>query len=489
MNNSFSRVPVVTISRRGAERIRAGHVWVYRSDVVNAEGVSPGAVVLVQEEGASAGQSHGGRRALIRAEGIARATRTSSEKNVRPTRELGGRGRPPHTLGTAFYSTASEIAIRMISPKPVNDVEQLVRERIRAAVTYRERFVQNTNAFRVIFSEGDFLPGLIVDKYNDILSLQVLTQAWDPEPMRNVFLSELQDALNPRAIVERVDPRVRRLEQLPEKESGIVWQKPNLTHDVVPSRFSGEEPAVLGQAAGSSSFRSAALLGMTSGERDSTTEPAVHPATQTEFHMNGVRFLYDALGGQKTGAFLDQRENYAAAEKYARGEALDVFTYQGGFALHLARSCEKVSGVDSSRPALEAADQNAGLNGREIEWIEANAFDLLRDYSDAGRKYDTIVLDPPAFAKSRQNRETAIRGYKELNLRALKMLRPGGILVTCSCSYHVSAADLLEVLASAALDSHRNLRILENRGQAQDHPNVLGVPETAYLKCLISVVS
>ena len=228
---------------------------------------------------------------------------------------------------------------------------------------------------------------------------------------------------------------------------------------------------------------------MTSAEEIDPRELPVAPKLQTEFHMNGVRFLYDALGGQKTGAFLDQRENYAAAEKYARGEALDVFTYQGGFALHLARTCDKVTGVDSSRPALEAADQNAALNGCEIEWIEANAFDLLRDYSDSGRKYDTIVLDPPAFAKSRQNRETAIRGYKELNLRALKMLRPGGILVTCSCSYHVSAADLLEVLASAALDSHRNLRILENRGQAQDHPNVLGVPETAYLKCLISVVS
>jgi 23S rRNA (cytosine1962-C5)-methyltransferase len=204
--------------------------------------------------------------------------------------------------------------------------------------------------------------------------------------------------------------------------------------------------------------------------------------------MNGVRFVYEALGGQKTGAFLDQRENYAAATRYARGEALDVFCYQGGFALHLARTCDKVTGVDSSRPALEAAEQNAALNGREIEWIEANAFDLLRDYSDAGKRYDTIVLDPPAFAKSRQNRETALRGYKELNLRALKMLRPGGILVTCSCSYHVSGVDLMEVLASAAQDSHRIIRILENRGQAKDHPSVLGIPETAYLKCIIAIV-
>ena len=487
---SHTEGPTVVISRRGADRIRAGHVWVYRSDVVKAEGVQPGAVALVQED---------------RGRG-ARATRALSDKNVRSTQVTAGRGRPfdsrpsvgrsgqapPHTFGSAFYSTASEIAIRMISPKPVTDIDQLVRERIRAALAYRECFVQNTNAYRVIFSEGDFLPGLIVDKYNDILSLQVLTQAWDPEPMRKVFLSELQDALQPRAIVERVDPRVRKLEQLPEKESGIVWQSDNPklpNQDVIPNRFSGEEPAVPEQAAGSSSFRSAPLLGMTSGEGIDLREIAIPSKTQTEFHMNGVRFLYDALGGQKTGAFLDQRENYAAAEKYARGDALDVFTYQGGFALHLARSCDKVTGVDSSRPALEAADHNAALNGRDIEWIEANAFDLLRDYSDSGRKYDTIVLDPPAFAKSRQNRETATRGYKELNLRALKMLRPGGILVTCSCSFHVSAADLLEVLASAALDSHRIVRILENRGQSKDHPNVLGVPETAYLKCLISAVS
>jgi 23S rRNA (cytosine1962-C5)-methyltransferase len=204
--------------------------------------------------------------------------------------------------------------------------------------------------------------------------------------------------------------------------------------------------------------------------------------------MNGVRFLYDALEGQKTGAFLDQRENYAAAAQHARGEALDVFCYQGGFALHLANSCSRVTGVDSSRPALEMAEKNAGLNGREIEWIEANAFDLLRDYSDAGKQYDCIVLDPPAFAKSRQNLGTAMRGYKELNLRALKMLRPGGILVTCSCSYHVSAGDLLETVSSAALDSHRILRLLENRGQAKDHPIVIGIPETAYLKCLIALV-
>jgi 23S rRNA (cytosine1962-C5)-methyltransferase len=361
----------------------------------------------------------------------------------------------------------------MISPKPVDDVDQLVRDRIRAAIGYRERFVTNTNAYRVIFSEGDFLPGLIVDRYNDLLSLQVLTQAWDSEAMRRVFVSELNEALKPVAIVERVDARVRKLEQLEGKESGVIYLDSTHGPDLAgrggqalqnPSTAAGETPVAPESVSGSPKFT-------------------------TEFQMNGVRFHYDALGGQKTGAFLDQRENYAAAERYARGEALDVFTYQGAFALHLARACEKVTGVDSSRPALEAAEQNAGLNRREIEWIEANAFDLLRDYSDAGRKYDAVVLDPPAFAKSRQNRETAIRGYKELNLRALKMLRPGGILVTCSCSYHVSAADLIEVVASAGQDSHRIVRVLENRGQSKDHPTVLGIPETAYLKCLISCVS
>ena len=416
-------LPVVTVSRRGADRLRSGHVWVYRSDVVEANGVPPGSLVAIIED-----QRRGTRAAL----------------------------------GTAFYSTASEIAVRMVSPAPVHDIVQLVRDRIRAAMAYRERFVHDSNAYRVVFSEGDFLPGLVVDRYNDILSFQVLTQAWDPEPMRRLFLSELHAVLNPRAIVERVDPRVRKLEQLPEKDSGIAWS--NSGGAAIQSALSGEEAA-------------------------DPTPKAVPHHTRTEFQMNGVRFVCDPLGGQKTGAFLDQRENYAAAAQYAKGEALDVFTYQGGFALHLARTCESVTGVDSSRPALEAADENAALNGLEIEWIEANAFDLLRDYSDAGKKYDTIVLDPPAFAKSRQKRETALRGYKELNLRALKMLRPGGILVTCSCSYHISATDLQEVLASAALDSHRIVRILENRGQAKDHPSVLGIPETAYLKCLISHVS
>jgi 23S rRNA (cytosine1962-C5)-methyltransferase len=386
-------LPVVKVSRRGASRLQDGHVWVYRSDIsVNA--VPPGALVSVADE----------------------------------------RGK---VLGTALYSSSSQIAIRMISPDPVDDLDSLLRERIQAAIAYRERVVRDTDAYRVVFSEADFLPGLIVDRYNDLLSLQVLTQAMDAERMRHTVVSELSERLKPVAIVERVDPRVRELEQLPPRSSGLLQ-----------------------------------------GEKSSTV-----------FSMNGVRFQYDALQGQKTGAFLDQRENYAAAAQYGRGVALDVFCYQGGFALHLAPHCTKVTGVDSSRPALEMAEQNAALNGQEIEWIEGNAFDLLKDYAGTGRQYDTIVLDPPAFAKSKRTLDTALRGYKEVNLRALKMLRPGGILVTCSCSYHVSLADFVAVLASAAADAHKTVRVVEMRGQANDHPIMLNVPETNYLKAIVVNVS
>jgi 23S rRNA (cytosine1962-C5)-methyltransferase len=386
--------PTVTVAPRGASRLKDGHVWVYRSDIVSAGESAPGSLVSVTDH----------------------------------------RGQ---FLGSALYSSSSQIAIRLISHDPVADLPALLRQRVADALSYRQPFVHDTNAYRLIFSEADFLPGLIVDRYNDILSLQVLTQAMDAQIVRTAVLSELTERLQPASIVERVDPRVRQLEELPP-------------------RFSG---------------------------------PLQGDKTSTIFAMNGIQFKFEALEGQKTGAFLDQRENYAAAAHYAHGEALDVFCYQGGFALHVARRCSHVIGVDSSRPALEVADQNASLNQREIEWIEANAFDLLKDYSVSGQRYDTIVLDPPAFAKSKRELDAAMRGYKELNLRALKMLRPGGILVTCSCSYHVSSADFLAMLADAARDAHRNLRLIESRGQARDHPVLLNVPETAYLKCLIVSVS
>jgi len=392
-------VPIVKVSPRGASRLKDGHVWVYRSDIVSADGVPPGSLVTVQDH----------------------------------------RGQ---ILGTALYSSSSQIAIRVISHEPVADLKSLLRQRVADAIAHRERMVRDSDAYRVIFSEADFLPGLIVDRYNDIVSMQVLTQAMDAEMVRETLVSELTERLQPISVVERVDPRVRQLEDLPPRDSGLVR-----------------------------------------GEKASTI-----------FTMNGVQFHFDALEGQKTGAFLDQRENYAAAAQYAHGSALDVFCYQGGFALHLARSCSQVAGVDSSRPALEVADLNAALNRRdqsqpEIEWIEANAFDLLKDYSSSGQRYDTIVLDPPAFAKTKRDLEAALRGYKELNLRALKMLRPGGTLVTCSCSYHVSQADFIGMLAAAALDARRTLRLAEVRGQAKDHPVLLNVPETAYLKCIIAIVN
>jgi 23S rRNA (cytosine1962-C5)-methyltransferase len=387
-------LPVVKVSRKGANRLNDGHVWVYRSDIVTVDGIVPACLVGVADE----------------------------------------RGK---FLGTALYSGASQIAIRMLSKEAISDFDGLLRKRLQEAISYRERVVRDTDAYRIVFSEADFLPGLIVDRYNDLLSLQVLTQAMDPEAVRRVIVSELTERLKPAAIAERVDPRVRELEQLPARSSSLLQ-----------------------------------------GEQRTTV-----------FSMNGVHFYYEAFGGQKTGAFLDQRENYAAAAQYGHGEALDVFCYHGGFALHLAEHCSKVTAVDSSRPALEVADRNAALNGREIEWIEANAFDLLRDYASAGQHFDTVVLDPPAFAKSKSNLATALRGYKELNLRALKMLRPGGILVTCSCSYHVSPADFLEMVTQAARDMHRNLRVVENRTQAKDHPILLTVPETTYLKCIILAVS
>ena len=217
--------------------------------------------------------------------------------------------------------------------------------------------------------------------------------------------------------------------------------------------------------------------------------PGSEPLLQTQFQVNGLRFHYDAGAGQKTGAFLDQRWNYKAAEQHAHGEALDVFTYQGGFALHLARRCKQVTGVDVSRSALEVAERNLEANrstlSAEVEWIEANAFELLREWSDAGSSFDTIVLDPPAFAKSKRATESAIRGYKELTLRAIKMLRPGGTLVTCSCSHHVSMAEFTQLTAAASVDAGKRVQLLERHGATPDHPHVLSIPETEYLKCLI----
>jgi 23S rRNA (cytosine1962-C5)-methyltransferase len=395
--SSSANAAVVIVSLRGAARLRAGHVWVYRSDLAKQVEAPAGALVQVRDE----------------------------------------RGRK---LGSALYSSASQIAIRMISADEISEDEltALISERINCAVGFRQQVVHNSDSCRLIFSEADLLPGLIVDKYNDVLSLQMLTQAFDRSDVRETVIGSLRRNFPEASILERVEPRIRELEQLPARETQLLR-----------------------------------------GDRSSTI-----------FTANGVRFYYDGLSGQKTGAFLDQRENYAAAERWAQGQALDCFTYQGGFALQLARVCDSVAALDVSRPALEVAEQNEVLNKSrhrcgEIEWIEANAFDLLKDYAGAGRQYDTIVLDPPAFAKTRRAVPTALNGYKELNLRALKMLRPGGTLITCSCSFHVSEAEVLEMLGSAAADAGRRVRVLEKRGAAADHPVLLNVPETAYLKCII----
>jgi 23S rRNA (cytosine1962-C5)-methyltransferase len=347
-------------------------------------------------------------------------------------------------LASALSSSTSQIALRVISREPVaeDDVARIVRERIASAVAYRRRFVNDTDAYRVVFSEADGLPGLIIDKYRDVFSVQALTQAMNREDIREATLASLRSEYGDGiSVFERVDARIRRLEALPDAESHLLY---------------GEHSA-------------------------------------TDFEMNRLVFHFDGNAGQKTGAFLDQRENYIAVAKYAHGRALDVFTYQGGFALHLARVCEQVTGVDVSRVTLEQAERNEKANSAqmkcgEIEWIEADAFELLKDYSTQGEMYDTIVLDPPAFAKTKKAVEKALTGYKEINLRALKMLKPGGILVTNSCSHHVPEQEFVDSVAAAAANANRRVRILEKRSQSQDHPVIITIPETGYLKCLICVV-
>ncbi len=433
------RLPIIVVNQRGAARLKSGHLWVYRSDLTSADAPA-GSLVEVRDE----------------------------------------RGR---RLGSALYSSSSQIAIRLLSSESLSadGLTQLVRDRIAKAIEFRREHARDTDAYRVVFSEADLLPGLIVDRYNDVLIMQILTQAFDRDDLRQAVVDSLAERFPGASLIERVDPHIRELEQLPPRDSQLV-RAPSSR----PTPKEGVE-------------RGTPVLPASSETRVPRSGPEVGPGrenadpSKTVFMFNGVRFHFDALGGQKTGAFLDQRENYAAAARYAHGQALDCFTYQGGFALHLARVCDHVAAVDASRPALEVAEQNEQLNREhhrsgEIEWMEANAFDLLKDYQTTRREYDTIVLDPPAFAKSKRAVETATRGYKELNLRALKMLRPGGILVTCSCSFHVSESEFLEMVGSAAADAGRRVRLLEKRGAAADHPVLVNMPETAYLKCLICEV-
>lgn len=379
----------VTVNRKAEARLDSGHPWIYSSDVTDARNAAPGEAVRVLNE----------------------------------------RGR---FLGVAHFSAASQIRLRLLTREDRPIDRGFFLERLRAAIEFRRRSVQDSDACRLVHGEADLLPALIVDQYAGHLSVQFLDQGMDRAAP--LIVECLRELLEPESIIARNDVLVRRLEQLP-LETQVLW---------------GQAPA------------------------------------RVEIRMNGLRLLADPMHGQKTGVFLDQRENYVAAARWARERGLDLFTCTGGFALHAARACQSIEAVDSSAAALELAAENARLNGiGNIEWREANAFDYLSGLVSARRQFDWIVLDPPAFAKSRSNLDAALRAYREINFKALKLLAPGGVLVTCSCSHHLSEAALLETVASAALSTGRALRVLERRTQAGDHPILLTVPETHYLKCLV----
>ena len=377
----------VSITRRGEDRVRAGHPWIYRSDVTAVD-ADPGDIVAV----------------------IARG----------------------RTIGHAFFSDRSEIVLRMISYGEASPADSMWRERLAAAVAYRESLALDTTAYRLVHGEADRLPSLIVDRYDDYLVLQALSQAVDrrlPEITR-----ALVDLLHPAGILARNDPRVRLLEGLEQRVEPL--------HGTVPQTIEVREGA--------------------------------------------VHYQVDPWHGQKTGLFLDQRENREAALRYARGRVLDAFSYNGGFARSVAPNADSVLAVDISEEAVERIRANAARN--RLPYVEAramNVFDELREQERTGARFDTIVLDPPAFAKNKAAVPKALAGYKEINLRALKLLEPGGFLVTCSCSYNVSEPAFLDVVSAAAADAHAEVSLVEKRAQGRDHPILINVPETYYLKCLI----
>jgi 23S rRNA (cytosine1962-C5)-methyltransferase len=390
----------VKILTRGAKRIRQGHLWVYRSDVREASDVKGGDLVRVVDDAGN-------------------------------------------FVGQAFYSDASEIALRFLTTSDETIDREWWRDRIRGCADRRRILRSDTDAYRLIYTEGDLMPSVIIDVYDDVLVIQTLSQGSDR--LKSILVELLAEEFHPRAIVERNEARVRQFEGL-ELRTGVLWS--------APADHSGN------------------------GVFDSDGE--------IEINQHGVRFIISPLGGQKTGAFLDQRENYLAARQVAHGRALDCFTFNGGFALHLAPVCDSVLGIDISADAIAAAERNAKLNhAANVAFRSGNVFDSLREMETRNDRFDTIILDPPAFAKNRASVRSAARGYKEINLRALKLLNPGGVLVTCSCSYHMSEEMFLEIIADAALDARRRVQIIEKRGQSSDHPVLLGVPETHYLKCVI----
>src|SRR5262245_42124087 len=362
-------------------------------------------------------------------------------------------------VSRAHYGKESEITLRIISKDDVEITRDFWLARLRAAARWRDRVVSDTDAYRLVHAEGDLLPGLIIDRYGDCFALQTLTRGMDA--LKTMWVETLVEEFRPRLIVERNDAKVRQLEGLPMINSVLY--------------------SAVGRTVSSPTSSSSAPFGVMG-------ELTVRPTAGADLFIteNGIKFRIDLLEGQKTGAFLDQRENRAAAMRYARGRGLDCFSFHGSFALHMAKGCERVTAVDISEPAVEGARRNAELNGiTNVEFITANVFDLLRDYDDAGERFDTIVLDPPAFAKNRSAVEAALRGYKEINLRALRLLRRGGVLITCSCSYHVGEELFLSKLAEAARDAGRYGQIVEKRTQSRDHPILLTVPETYYLKCIV----
>lgn len=393
MAERISEIPEAVVNGRGAKRVRSGHPWVYRSDVVKMAGEA-GDVVRVVD----------GKRGF---------------------------------LGMAFANPRSEISLRVASRVENEEIgEEWFRGKIHKALEYRKSLEIDASAYRIIHSEADGIPGLVVDKYGEYLVLQIGSAA--VERMVDVVAEIFEETLSPSGILLRGDTASRKKEGL---DRGVRVVAGDVPESVV----------------------------VREGE---------------------VRYTASLRGGQKTGSFLDQRENHIAAGRLAGGRVLDVFTYAGGFALHAAKSAadsvEAVEVVDASGPALDAARMNAEMNGIEgITFTRANAFDLLRSRSDAGEKYGAIILDPPAFAKSRRELPKARKAYKEINLRAMKMLTEGGILITCSCSHHLSREMFEETLRSAAGDAGADMRVVEWRGQAADHPEMLAVPETSYLKCAV----
>ncbi|MGI8960259.1 MAG: class I SAM-dependent rRNA methyltransferase [Bryobacteraceae bacterium] len=382
-------LPTVRVNRKAADRVASGHPWIFAGDVIDHGSAQAGDAVRV----------------------------------------IDYKGR---ILGTAHFSSSSQISLRVLSKHVECIDEGFLLKRIEAARAFRQRIVSNSDAYRLVHAEGDLLPGLIADRYGDYVVIQLLDQGMDRLATEVVTVFSAQ--FKPKGIVARNEVASRAKENLPQ-ETRIL---------------AGEVPQ------------------------------------RVEIHMNDLIWQADLLSGQKTGVFLDQRENYLAVSRYARGRALDCFTGTGGFALHLASACDSVEAVDSSAAALGIAKWNAAANGLgSVAFVEADVLEYLPSLVSAHRMFDVVIIDPPAFTKTRPALENAARGYKEINLRAMRLLQRGGILVTCSCSHHMSEARFLEVIASAALDCGKQLRVLERRTQAQDHPILLTVPETHYLKCLI----